>query len=699
MIPNHTVNDVVTSEVQMSGVFGISSENTAHIMSILRDTLYSDKILAVLREYGSNAWDAHRDAGIPNEPINVHLPTALEPYLAIRDFGLGLSQGDVFSIYTQYGASTKRSSDNSVGMLGIGSKSAFAYADSFTITSWYGGMKRIYVAALDPSNKGIIDQIHEEPSDERTGVEIQVAVRQDDLDDFHERATSLFQHFTPRPTLNVDLSDAFDLSDAPGNAFILPEGSLYHSVHNADEWVAVMGCIPYRINLMQLGDRLPYFLRNRGGVVRLAIGEAHISASREELKYTDETKNVLVQRITALIDAVISKISAEVEAQAVTPWEKRLKLRALLDVVGYMYPKSEEAWQEEYASLKAPPTPEITAPDGTILPGKPVPWPRFVYVKQDIASRIRVAHDTIVFIRDTTKTLTGYKLPYAAVLVSEDELPLVDTAFALRRITGVPMRRLSTLEWTPSRPGRRNRQGGSIKHRKDCFVWQGTARRAPLSDNWIPLTTETPSPASLWVVLNSFDPKGVELSTTVLLQRAYTALGLPMPTVFGYKSTEKKPVDETKLLGSSLALEQPKMVADLLTKYAAERQQWYRARAVAYAADLNEKQTPPEILRLPVTHPVRLFFDEAFATMPRLLEVGGLGADLLNILENLDPTGSQGEDREDVKDAFVKVIEPYPLLKRAARYRDTPSFDNSTLVTQYVDYILAMDHKCPSNSP
>lgn len=53
--------------------FDISQEDTVHI---LRSTLYSDKIAAVVREYSANAWDAHREVGKADVPIQVTLPTA-----------------------------------------------------------------------------------------------------------------------------------------------------------------------------------------------------------------------------------------------------------------------------------------------------------------------------------------------------------------------------------------------------------------------------------------------------------------------------------------------------------------------------------------------------------------------------------------------------------------------------------------------
>ena len=73
-------------EVSATGVIAQSgfslSDNPAdqaHIVMILRDRLYTNKILAVLREYSANAWDAHIDGGCPDKPIKVVLPTSRLP--------------------------------------------------------------------------------------------------------------------------------------------------------------------------------------------------------------------------------------------------------------------------------------------------------------------------------------------------------------------------------------------------------------------------------------------------------------------------------------------------------------------------------------------------------------------------------------------------------------------------------------------
>jgi len=122
--------------------FGIKNENLNVLFDILRNKMYSDKMLAIIREYSVNGLDAHIDSGIPNKPIRIHLPSTFEPSFSIRDFGEGLSESEVREIYCMYGSSTKRQSNEVTGQLGLGSKSAFAYTDSFVISSYNKGIKK-----------------------------------------------------------------------------------------------------------------------------------------------------------------------------------------------------------------------------------------------------------------------------------------------------------------------------------------------------------------------------------------------------------------------------------------------------------------------------------------------------------------------------------------------------------------------------
>src|SRR5688500_7096953 len=106
---------------------------TAELMDVLTG-LYSDEERALIREYSTNARDAHLHTGIVR-PSEVETPNSLSPTRIIRDFGEGLSKDDIIEVYSKYGASTKRDSNEYVGMLGLGCKSALTYTDQFSLVA------------------------------------------------------------------------------------------------------------------------------------------------------------------------------------------------------------------------------------------------------------------------------------------------------------------------------------------------------------------------------------------------------------------------------------------------------------------------------------------------------------------------------------------------------------------------------------
>ena len=110
-VTESTIN-VQSSGIQSESFFNVKESNVGHIFSILRNKLYSNKPLAIIREYCTNAFDAHVEAGIPERPIEVSFPTAFKNSLTIRDFGFGLSEDDVYNVFASYGESTKRGTND-----------------------------------------------------------------------------------------------------------------------------------------------------------------------------------------------------------------------------------------------------------------------------------------------------------------------------------------------------------------------------------------------------------------------------------------------------------------------------------------------------------------------------------------------------------------------------------------------------------
>ena len=306
-----------THGIKKTVKFGIKSSGLAHIFNVLRNQLYSDKITAVIREYTCNGIDAHVEDNKSELPITVTLPNRLNPNFKVRDYGKALSDEEISEVYAFYGESTKRTSNNQIGMIGIGSKSAFAYGDNFVIHSYLNGKKHIYNAFIDPSQVGQITKLGVEETKEENGVEIIVPVKGDDHDEFREKAETLFKWYEVRPTIKgvkeFSYNDNDILFSGDDSDWEWTDGKQENGYyHSGGECVAVMGNIGYPVswyNLNISGDRDLQKLTNKNLVLRFDIGDLEISASREKLQYTDYTRESIIARLKKVEQELADKVS------------------------------------------------------------------------------------------------------------------------------------------------------------------------------------------------------------------------------------------------------------------------------------------------------------------------------------------------------------------------------------------------------
>jgi len=298
--------------------FGIDAQDFSMLFHILRNSLYEDKTKAVIREYSCNAYDANVEAGKGDLPIQVHLPNVLEPEFRVRDFGTGLSDEDVTNTYVKYCKSTKRNSNATIGMLGIGSKSGFAYGDSFSIVSYQEGVKTTYTAFIDPSQEGRIAQMDKSPTEEPDGIEIIVPVNEFDFEEFRLKAQDVFRFWKVAPKIignryynQIPLEEAFS-------------GKNWVMYKNQTTSYAVMGQVAYPIRasvFTSLDAKLERLLQS-GLVFHFNIGDLDIAVNREGLQYTDKTKNAILLLCREIIGGFEETVKAKF-ASARTLWNAR----------------------------------------------------------------------------------------------------------------------------------------------------------------------------------------------------------------------------------------------------------------------------------------------------------------------------------------------------------------------------------------
>ena len=190
--------------VERSGEFEesqFSIQASAKAFFILSDGLYSNKIKAVIRELSTNAYDAHVENGNVDTAFDIQLPNRLEPIFSIRDYGTGMSHDECMHLYTSYFNSTKTQRNDSVGCLGLGSKSPFAYTDQFMVESFQHGMKRTYTAYKNEDGNPVFALLHEQQTDEPNGVRVNINVDEDDCWKFVDEAEHIYTWFKVKPNV------------------------------------------------------------------------------------------------------------------------------------------------------------------------------------------------------------------------------------------------------------------------------------------------------------------------------------------------------------------------------------------------------------------------------------------------------------------------------------------------------------------
>jgi len=327
-------NTFEQSENFESVEFDINKEARAHIFNVLRNQLYSDKILAVMREYSTNAVDAHVEVGKADIPIVITLPNQMEPTFRVRDFGRGLSEQEVKDIYSKYGESTKRATNDQIGQLGLGCKSAFAYGDNFVIVSYQNGTATTYNAFIDPSNVGRISKMFSAPTDEDNGIEIQIPVREDDIREFRQKAEAFFVYWKVMPVFR---GQEVRISQPK----VILEGDGWRVTdENYTGPVAIMGNIGYPLNMNAIKwtdkDRDVQSIIQHSVWVDFGIGDLEIAASREGLQYTDYTQDNIKDKLRSILTEIVDRVSKDFD-QCKTVYEAKKLYEKLYDYGSVLY--------------------------------------------------------------------------------------------------------------------------------------------------------------------------------------------------------------------------------------------------------------------------------------------------------------------------------------------------------------------------
>lgn len=299
-LPRSSESAEYSGDITVVHNFDIDPANKGLIFKILRSKMYSDPIGSICREISSNCRDAHREVKTPNRPIEIELIQEFwgneQPHIIFRDYGPGLSPDRVANIYTKYGSSTKRDSNEQSGGFGLGGKTPFSYTDSFCVVTVVNKIKYTYNLVIEETEEGRMILLGEEPTQESNKTEVIIPINsKKDIEEFHSKSLIVTKFWNPRPifkgfTISSEVSyeiieetPEYLLIKEPGSRYnrktpvlnCLVDGIFYPIPDNSDKW-------PIR----QLDENYSILLKVGNGVIS-------VSSNRETLNYDKKTNDFI----------------------------------------------------------------------------------------------------------------------------------------------------------------------------------------------------------------------------------------------------------------------------------------------------------------------------------------------------------------------------------------------------------------------
>lgn len=324
-------NEMETNVKVKSKAFKIG--NAGKIIGILRGKLYEHKIRTLVQEYISNARDAQRECK-SSKRIVITVPNQMNPVFKVRDF-FGITPERMEDVFINYGDSTKEDTNEQAGGFGIGSKSAWAYTDSFTVISVTDGKKRTYVCEIGSNKEGMLNELSCEKTDEPNGTEVHVAVKHGDIQNFRNaiyRAVYFWRvdeypefkgvvaHEVPKRLPSIRIGDLELANELP--SYLELDSNDYHNYISM-----VIDGIPYKMGKQFIANVKPLLslLSNIKceAMIHIGNGMMDIPATRESVSTEQINADILSKLAPTLKAGLAEYIKTEfAKAKTYPEWVK-----------------------------------------------------------------------------------------------------------------------------------------------------------------------------------------------------------------------------------------------------------------------------------------------------------------------------------------------------------------------------------------
>lgn len=288
IIKKEQITTEVKSNFEVKQVqMGIDTKNIHKLLDMLSN-IYTNPA-SFIREWVSNAWDAHVKADKRNTPVVFRM---LEEKIEVEDYGTGMGPDVVSNIVANFAASTKDDDPDQIGAYGIGINSGFAWKDSFELQDFYNGTKYHYLFSKDTAGYKII-LLYEQKTDRENGCIFSIEMQYWEQDKYTEEIKKLL-YFD-----NV----VFEGRDADyfNNYKVFRYKNFVTSTveSNASELFILLNQVKYKLDWDQLGiNRIVFPI----GVIIPQNTHVIPTPTREGIYYTPEAVQFIKDRIKVVED-------------------------------------------------------------------------------------------------------------------------------------------------------------------------------------------------------------------------------------------------------------------------------------------------------------------------------------------------------------------------------------------------------------
>ena len=261
---------------------------------------------AMLRNCGLAARDFQRAAGHGDEPFAVWLPTLKEPTFRLRCYGPGWDETAIARRFA-----LDLTNPGNADLLWL---SPLAYADEFRLYSNVGGTQFQFLVRLDVAMQTTATKETERATGEPDGVQIEVAVRTQNIDQA-DRALQIHRHMSVPPRI---YRDGKTLQIAASK--IISEGANW-KLTASTEPAAIVDEVAYSLFGLDA-------VAGTGVELYLDADEVDVEPSREKLVQTERTRAARGAAIAQFKREVAAPLQARIEAAA-NLWDAKILYREL----------------------------------------------------------------------------------------------------------------------------------------------------------------------------------------------------------------------------------------------------------------------------------------------------------------------------------------------------------------------------------